>query len=274
LITGFNTDIEYNGVIYHVQTEDKGLETPLILSLIYTGGHILASKRSTYEDLLASGFDEKVLTERLHRQHKILCAAIKTGRIDDLIRLSQREANKKGSPQFGVGPRNVSTGARPGNLNPPIIEFPAITFNEGKTEKPIQGAPELKNVQIPTAERPTFGPTAFLLLEPPSTETISLRLGNETQFVAGRFIELAVAVQERNSPDSQLLCAIKVTAKIMGTSFRPLLFEAQTNSTGWAQFQFQLPVFNAGRAAVLFRAEAKGQVAELRRIVLAQPANK
>ena len=274
MITGFNTDIEYNGVIYHVQTEDKGLETPLILSLIYTGGHILASKRSAYEDLLASGFDEKVLTERLHRQHKILCAAIKTGRIDDLIRLSQREANKKGSPQFDIGSRDASTGARPDNLNPPNIEFPANAFNEGTTEKPIHRAPELTNAQIPTAERPTFGPTAFLLLEPPSIDTISLRLGSETQFVAGRFIEFNVAVQERNSPDSQLLCAIKVTAKIMGTSFHPLLFEAQTNSNGWAHFQFQLPIFTAGRAAVLFRAEANGQVAELRRIVQAQPADK
>src|SRR3712207_8634031 len=38
VITGFNTDIPFEGVTYHVQTEDKGLETPLILSLVYVGG--------------------------------------------------------------------------------------------------------------------------------------------------------------------------------------------------------------------------------------------
>ena len=41
-ITGFNTDIEHDGVIYHVQTEDKGLDSPIILSLVYAGGTILA----------------------------------------------------------------------------------------------------------------------------------------------------------------------------------------------------------------------------------------
>ena len=56
VITGFNTDIEHDGVVYHVQTEDKGLDSPIILSLVYAGGTILASKRSPYEDLIAAGF--------------------------------------------------------------------------------------------------------------------------------------------------------------------------------------------------------------------------
>ena len=60
MITGFNTDIQHQGVTYHVQTEDKGLETPLILSLVYVGGAIIASKRTLYEDLISKGFDEKV----------------------------------------------------------------------------------------------------------------------------------------------------------------------------------------------------------------------
>jgi 3-isopropylmalate/(R)-2-methylmalate dehydratase large subunit len=84
VITGFNTDIEFDGVVYHVQTEDKGLDTPLILSLVYVGGAILASKRSAYHDLINAGFDPLVLAERLQRQHTLLCAAIKAGRIEDL----------------------------------------------------------------------------------------------------------------------------------------------------------------------------------------------
>ena len=88
MITGFNTDIPYDGVTYHVQTEDKGLDTPLILSLVYVGGHIIASKRTPYADLISKGFDEGVLTERLQRQHKLICAAIKQGRVEDLKRMS------------------------------------------------------------------------------------------------------------------------------------------------------------------------------------------
>src|SRR6266581_4015668 len=81
MITGYNTDVEHDGVVYHVQTEDKGLDSPLILSLVYSGGAILASKRSPYKDLLASGFSEAVLAERLKRQHRLICAAIHSGRI-------------------------------------------------------------------------------------------------------------------------------------------------------------------------------------------------
>ena len=78
MITGFNTDIEFEGVTYHVQTEDKGLDSPLILSLVYVGGAIIASKRTPYDDLVSSGYDEKALTERLQRQHKLICAAIRS----------------------------------------------------------------------------------------------------------------------------------------------------------------------------------------------------
>jgi hypothetical protein len=87
VITGFNTDIPYKGITYHVQTEDKGLDSPLLLSLVYVGGAIIASKRTPYEDLIDSGFDEQVLTERLQRQHKLICAAIKAGRVEELKRM-------------------------------------------------------------------------------------------------------------------------------------------------------------------------------------------
>jgi hypothetical protein len=98
VITGFNTDIEYDGVTYHVQTEDKGLESPLILSLVYTGGAILASKRSPYEDLIAAGFDEEELAQRLKRQHRLICAAINAGRIEDLKRMGRAEEKDAQTP--------------------------------------------------------------------------------------------------------------------------------------------------------------------------------
>src|SRR6185295_583111 len=105
MITGYNTDVEYDGVVYHVQTEDKGLDSPLLLSLVYSGGAILASKRSSYQDLIAAGFDENVLAERLQRQHRLICAAINAGRLDDL---------KKMSAQSKTGPLTM-----PPAVNPP-----------------------------------------------------------------------------------------------------------------------------------------------------------
>ena len=40
MITGFNTDVPYRGEVYHVQTEDKGTDNPMVESLIYSGARL------------------------------------------------------------------------------------------------------------------------------------------------------------------------------------------------------------------------------------------
>jgi len=82
VITGYNTDVEYGGRIYHIQTEDKGAENPVLESLIYLGGEILASHRTAYEDLLAAGSDPKAVAERLETQHQRMVLNVRQGRYD------------------------------------------------------------------------------------------------------------------------------------------------------------------------------------------------
>lgn len=136
MITGFNTDIEYEGVIYHVQTEDKGLQTPLILSLVYNRGTILASKRSPYDDLLAD-FDEKVLVDRLQKQHKLICAAIRAGRIEDLKRMTMRESasKKKGLvAQKEIKAQTPEKIAQPERIPQPVAEK-AVVLEKSPVKK-------------------------------------------------------------------------------------------------------------------------------------------
>jgi len=79
MITGFNTDINYRGVVYHVQTEDKGPVNPLIETLIYIGGEILGSKRLPYKDLEP---DEATISQMMEDQHTAMMAEVKQGRFD------------------------------------------------------------------------------------------------------------------------------------------------------------------------------------------------
>ena len=109
MISGFNTDIEFGNTVYHVQTEDKGLRSRLIVSLVYDKGTILASKRASYEDLADSNFDEKVLTERLNRQHQLICKAVSAGRIDELKAMAAKDRSKAevaevATPEIAVPP--------------------------------------------------------------------------------------------------------------------------------------------------------------------------
>src|SRR6202521_3567261 len=82
VITGFNTDIRHNDKAYHIQTEDKGLQNPYIESLVYVGGEILASKKTSYAEQAKTGVDEKWIGSLMEQQHRTMIAAIKRGRFD------------------------------------------------------------------------------------------------------------------------------------------------------------------------------------------------
>lgn len=84
VLTGYNTDISYDGTTYHVQTEDKGRSNPYVESLVYARGEILYSKRTPYEDLVAKNADDKEVAQLMERQHRTLAEAIKRGRLGQL----------------------------------------------------------------------------------------------------------------------------------------------------------------------------------------------
>ncbi len=80
--TGYNTDVRHGEVVFHVQTEDKGLGNPFIESLVYVGGQVLASKRASYADLLAEGKEDKEIVAFMDHQHRTMIAAIRHGKLD------------------------------------------------------------------------------------------------------------------------------------------------------------------------------------------------
>ncbi len=82
MVTGYNTDVEHDGKVYHVQTEDKGVANPVIETLIYRGGEILASRRSSYADLVESGIDEAAVAARIEAQHNRMIADVQAGQYD------------------------------------------------------------------------------------------------------------------------------------------------------------------------------------------------
>src|SRR5262245_33594708 len=82
MVTGFNTDVQHQGKTFHVQTEDKGQQNPIIETLIYVGGEILAARRTSYADLLVKGIDEKEIAERIESQHNRMILDIREGKYD------------------------------------------------------------------------------------------------------------------------------------------------------------------------------------------------
>jgi len=88
MITGFNTDVRHEGQVYHVQTEDGGEDNPILESLVYIGGTVVAKKSTPYPEPLNQSASHEKLASLLKRQHQVIIAAIKAGRIEELIRHS------------------------------------------------------------------------------------------------------------------------------------------------------------------------------------------
>src|SRR3954469_6273236 len=101
MITGYNTDVRHNDVVFHVQTEDKGAANPFIESLVYVGGQVLASKRASYADLLAEGKEKEILVLMDH-QHRTIIAAIRHGKFDSRLTelLSSRQTGAHPRPEI------------------------------------------------------------------------------------------------------------------------------------------------------------------------------
>ena len=286
MITGFNTDIEHEGTVYHVQTEDKGLDSPIILSLVYVGGTILASKRSPYEDLIATGFSDEVLAERLKRQHRLICAAINSGRIDDLKKMSGRpkeappvkeEVTETVTVEDEVETAPVATVEEPFEIEywpvsqewtPPsaLPEDIAETFEPGMEPRyepvDLTAAPPVVEEVV---EEEAQAEESFV--EPDLEDGLYISLLDDDEFYSGQRYTLRVQVNNRLNGDEKPLTNVAVSVKILGTTFRPLIYTLKTESDGVASVTTDIPQFNSGRAAVLIRAVTKEQAAELRRII-------
>ena len=82
MVPGFNTDFKYRGETYHVQTEDNGVGNPVVVSLLYHKGAILASRRTPYQDLVGKPGFEQELMGLMKSQHKDLMRALLAGAYD------------------------------------------------------------------------------------------------------------------------------------------------------------------------------------------------
>jgi len=84
MVTGFNTDVDHQGRVFHVQTEDKGLQNPVVESLIYCGGEIIASRIESYAELTKNGgYAEEDLLRRMEAQHQGMIREIRNCQYDD-----------------------------------------------------------------------------------------------------------------------------------------------------------------------------------------------
>jgi hypothetical protein len=229
VITGFNTDIKHNDKVYHIQTEDKGLQNPYIESLVYVGGEILASKKTSYAEQAKTGIDEKWIGSLMEQQHRTMIAAIKRGRLDAPADTTKSFPEKE-DPLLSAS----RTFAQLEDDSVPLSTLTSDNFSEERT---------LDQVIID------------YLASEAETEHLELALLNPADFVSGATIEMRVAT--RKSLSQTPISGAVIEVKVISTVEAPrVIFKGKTASDGAALIRCNIPIFNEGTAAVIISAQS------------------
>ena len=236
MITGFNTDIRHNDKVYHIQTEDKGLQNPYIESLVYVGGEILASKKTSYAEQAKAGVDEKWIGGLMEQQHRTMIAAIKRGRFD------------QGAPEVS----HHTTVAAPENAITQTLEQPE--------------EPEIATATASSEEKTLDQVIIDYLASEAESEHLELSLMNQVEFYSGSPVELRVATKRSLSQNPISAAAIEV--KVISTVEPPrVIYRGKTTSDGTAIIRCTIPAFREGTAAVIISAHSPVGNDEVKQLV-------
>jgi hypothetical protein len=221
LITGFNTDIKHNDKVYHVQTEDKGVGNPYIESLVYVGGEILASKKTSYAEQVKSGIDDRWIGGLMEQQHRTMIAAVKRGRFDQ--------------------PTEITSSAIPTPPSEVVLEAASA---------------EPETAPGPTGDEKTLDQVIIdYLVSEAESEHLQLSLLNQVDFIAGAVIELRVAA--RKSLSQAAIPAAAIEVKVISTTEAPrVIFRGKTAADGTTTVRCTIPAFRDGTAAVIISAQS------------------
>jgi hypothetical protein len=233
VITGFNTDVKHKNRVFHIQTEDKGETNPFVESLVYVGGEILATKRTSYAEVLK---DEAAVQDLMEQQHRTMIAAIQRGRFD----------GPNGSIQIPEG----MTGTAP---PAPPPEKP------GKGDAVVELELEEDAAAPPGARIPLGASTQSLdqmvldyLGSEEMPDEVELTLTPTPDFTSGRSVQTKLKATCGSPP--RPLVGASVQVRVLSTSARvSTVFQGKTASDGSSMVSFMVPSFPNGSAVAVIR---------------------
>jgi hypothetical protein len=105
VVTGFNHNIKHKGKVYHIQTEDSGADAAHIITHLFVGGNILASRKTSYADIRNAENLKDVVRELMEEQHKEMLRNLINGVYDEI-----EQAFHSSAQSFKPGQIRVSDG--------------------------------------------------------------------------------------------------------------------------------------------------------------------
>ena len=174
-LVGFNNNVRYRGMSFHIQTEDSGLGRPFIVTHLFAdGGRVIKTLRVDYSEHVQHP-DYRATVQRLMRdQHKAMAYELRKGKVDSIIdALMLRPPPPDAALRSGPPPGSLDISAerpaparalemtlRPVELTRPPVEMTLppleMTLPPPATLLPLAQTP-LPPAPVPSTLRSVFG---------------------------------------------------------------------------------------------------------------------
>jgi hypothetical protein len=83
MLVGYNTNISYKDNIYHIQTEDRGQDNPIIVTLLYSKGKILVSQKTNYAHIVGDPDYKEKMRRLMKEQHDNMIKELLAGKCSE-----------------------------------------------------------------------------------------------------------------------------------------------------------------------------------------------
>ena len=164
-LLGYNTNVRHKGKLYHIQTEDSGVDHPHVITHLFAdGGRIVGSKKTSYAERVGADGLQDIVKKLMQGQHKAMFISLRDGLYDE-------DASDDSDEQTGARPMSGSAQQALQGVTPAPVATPAL-------EEPDPGAPEplvLENDDddegitvppVPRSSTPTPEPESAALSRP------------------------------------------------------------------------------------------------------------
>jgi hypothetical protein len=98
--SGFNTDVRVGDHVFHVQTEDRGPNRPVIDTTVYQNGRVFHRRSSDYQEFKDSAeFSDELLRHRVEEQHRVVIEDLRGGPLAAEMAAALEKASAAGGIQ-------------------------------------------------------------------------------------------------------------------------------------------------------------------------------
>lgn len=130
-LLGYNNNVRHKNRVFHIQTEDSGVNHPHIIThLFMDGGRILKSVKKSYAEHVGSETMSEMVRQLMKDQHKAMFVALREGQFDHLFDPGATSTRKPENSASGATSVRTAEGKAQDPNNKPPLDIASANTSE------------------------------------------------------------------------------------------------------------------------------------------------